>query len=58
MKRTASYAVKFHPDAEYDLSQMYVTFNVCNRCGAIVHDDLLHSAWHDQIESRLIGDRR
>lgn len=53
MKRTASYAVEFHPDAENDLSTLHVTFDVCDRCGALVHDDLLHGTWHDQIESRL-----
>lgn len=52
MKRTASYAVEFHPDAPMDLGSMYVTFEVCDRCGAIVHDDLLHGIWHDQIESQ------
>lgn len=50
--RTASYAVEFHPDAPMDLGSMYVTFEVCDRCGAIVHDDLLHGIWHDQIESQ------
>jgi len=46
--RTASYAVEQHPDAPpLDLSQLYVSFAVCNLCGALVHDDLLHGTWHD-----------
>lgn len=50
MKRTASYSVEFHPDAPHDLDAMLVELEVCDRCGAIVHDDLLHGTWHDQIE--------
>jgi hypothetical protein len=48
-QRTASYLVESHPDAEpLDLSQLYVTFTVCDVCGALVHDDLLHGTWHDR----------
>ena len=34
--------------APLDLSQLYVTFTVCDVCGALVHDDLLHGTWHDR----------
>lgn len=48
-QRTASYLVESHPDAEpLDLTQLYVTFTVCDLCGALVHDDLLHGTWHDR----------
>jgi hypothetical protein len=29
-----------------------VTLNVCGTCGAVVHDDLLHGTWHDQLDAR------
>lgn len=47
--RTASYSVDFHPDAPYALDALFVTFEVCDLCGAIVHDDLLHGFWHDML---------
>lgn len=50
MARTASYSVEFHPDDALNLATMFVTFNVCELCGAIVHDDLLHGTWHDRME--------
>lgn len=51
MSRTATYAVEFHPDAPTDLATLGVTFNVCELCGAIVHDDLLHGTWHDRMDA-------
>lgn len=29
-----------------------VTLDVCGTCGAVVHDDLLHGTWHDQLDAR------
>jgi len=28
----------------------YVELQVCDTCGAVVHDDTQHSTWHDQHE--------
>jgi hypothetical protein len=41
--RSASYLVEPYPDSPDDL---YVTVDVCPKCGAIVHDTQLHDDWH------------
>lgn len=33
-------------------ADFYVDFDVCTRCGAIVHDQLAHGTWHDWLDSR------
>jgi hypothetical protein len=54
--RTADYAVELHPEADpLDLTQLLVTFMVCELCGAIVHDDLLHGTWHDRMDAAQKG---
>ena len=47
--RKATYAVESHPEAPYDMSMLGVTLDVCEVCGAVVHDDLLHGTWHDRM---------
>ncbi|OCB43672.1 hypothetical protein A5721_23900 [Mycobacterium vulneris] len=31
---------------------LLVDLPVCGTCGAVVHDDLLHGTWHDQLDAR------
>jgi hypothetical protein len=47
--RTASYLIEPHPQEPDDL---YVTIDVCSRCGAIVHDIMQHDAWHLGVQMR------
>ncbi|AMQ66976.1 MULTISPECIES: hypothetical protein [Mycolicibacterium] len=31
--------------------ELHVTLDVCQRCGAVVHDKVDHGFWHDQVGS-------
>ena len=45
MNRTASYLVL---GIVLGVSQ-YVELQVCDICGAVVHDNIQHNLWHDSV---------
>ncbi len=52
--RTASYLAEVHPDAVNDplgdqIEQLYIELKFCGRCGAVVHDERVHDAWHQEV---------
>jgi hypothetical protein len=48
---TAGYLVELHPHVvddpvEGQVRSLYVELAVCPRCGAVVHEEQTHDAWH------------